>query len=692
MERLTFSLRRQLILVSVLLLSLPWAGCQFIREMEGALRHGQEQALQATAEAVAAVIGARQELIYPDPARIVTREDPRPSVYALPAQHYISVDGYADGWEDIAEYTLSNPDLTAPLALSYRALTRGNSLFLLLKVQDPEVIYHNPGLSREPNGDRLILRTWRDGRRQEYVIATAAPGSVRAQAAGRRLRGIDPGRIAGFWQDARGGYTLELEIPLSYTGERLGFYVINTGARASGPVETLGNVSPLETRAPPWLIYSSDALQTALAPFAHGGRKIEVSDNQRWRVGELAPAASDASIPDTFWLLRLIYRSVLAETDLPSPPVAAQAGKMAGPGVAGALAGNPGSYRYRATGSSTHTLLSAAAPIRHQGQVIGSVLVSESGEQYLSLTDQAFSRLLGYSLFAIGLGALGLLGYASVLSLRIRRLSQAASRVIAPDGSISGAFPASGAADEIGELSRHYAALLEKLREYNDYLRTLSRKLSHELRTPIAIIQTSLENLEQEHQPDQAVYVNRARDGLDRLRRILDAMSEASRLEESIRSNPLILLDLVPLLQEVHKAYQAVYPQYAIGLAVDTVQARINGVPELIIQALDKLMDNAVSFSEPGAPITLSLGGKQGGWELAVSNVGPTLSPALAQSMFDPMVSQRASAGDTVHLGLGLHVVRLICEYHQGRVTASNLVNPPGVTVHMWFPRATSTT
>src|SRR5210317_1491717 len=57
-------LRRQLLLVSLLLLSLPWAGCQFIREMEGALRHGQAQSLQATARAIAAVLGEQEGLLY----------------------------------------------------------------------------------------------------------------------------------------------------------------------------------------------------------------------------------------------------------------------------------------------------------------------------------------------------------------------------------------------------------------------------------------------------------------------------------------------------------------------------------------------------------------------------------------------------------------------------------------------------
>ena len=85
------SLRRQLLLVSLLLLSLPWAGCQFIREMEGALRHGQEQSLQATARAVAAVLGEREELLYPNPLRRVAPADRQAPVYAHPAQQVLIV-------------------------------------------------------------------------------------------------------------------------------------------------------------------------------------------------------------------------------------------------------------------------------------------------------------------------------------------------------------------------------------------------------------------------------------------------------------------------------------------------------------------------------------------------------------------------------------------------------------------------
>ncbi|MEM6583584.1 MAG: hypothetical protein AAF699_20060, partial [Pseudomonadota bacterium] len=160
------NLRRQLLLVSLLLFTLPWAGCQFIREMENALRLGQEQSLQATAKAVAAVLGQQEELLYPTPARRVTPADAAGSIYAYPADRIIIVDGYADGWEDVIATQLKNPSGSAPLSVAYQAATRNETLYLMLSIIDDDVVFHNPGVSREPNGDRLVLRTWRDGSRQ----------------------------------------------------------------------------------------------------------------------------------------------------------------------------------------------------------------------------------------------------------------------------------------------------------------------------------------------------------------------------------------------------------------------------------------------------------------------------------------------------------------------------------------------
>jgi two-component system sensor histidine kinase ChvG len=275
------------------------------------------------------------------------------------------------------------------------------------------------------------------------------------------------------------------------------------------------------------------------------------------------------------------------------------------------------------------------------------------------------------------------------LSWRIRRLSRAASNAISKDGRVTENFPRSTAGDEIGELSRHYAKLLDRVREYNDYLRTLSRKLSHELRTPIAVIQTSLDNLEQarEKTDDSDVYVQRAREGLSRLQHILTAMSEANRLEESIRNNQTQELDLVPLISDVFEAYRGIYTGHSLSLDMQCDCAPVQGAPDLIVQALDKLVENAASFCPAGGEITLRLAGDGPRWAIQLSNDGPALPAAIQDHLFDPMVSLREEQAGNVHLGLGLHIVRLISDFHQGQVRAENRPEHNGVVVTLLIPK-----
>jgi dedicated sortase system histidine kinase len=683
------TLRRQLLLVSLLLLSLPWAGCQFVREMESALRLGQEQSLEATAQAVAALLGQREQLLYPYPDRLESPGDSGLELYAHPMEQPLILDGYGDGWEEIpGDRFDSDPDAAA-LTVLYQAVTRKDYLYLLLKVADPVVIYHNPGLSREPNGDRLILRTWQNNRRQEYVIATAAPGKVRAQAASRRQRGTDAGRIRGYWQDAIGGYTLELEIPLSFTGGRLGFYLVNTGSKSGQRVATLGNINALETGAPPWLIYNPRALQQALQPLSNSSGQIQIIDRNGWLLAELSGSSgANNNTPETFWLLQSLYRYILSRDELETAPEPTSLGKVRAGELDTALSGSSATRRYRDSNYATRTTLSTAVPIANDKGVIGAVVIRQSGEQYLTLTDQAFGKLLGYSLLALGIAAFGLLAYATLLSWRIGRLSLAASHAIGDDGRVLDTFPRSQAGDEIGELSRSYADLLDRLREYNDYLRTLSRKLSHELRTPIAVIQTSLENLEQANDPAEHsnVYLTRAREGLARLNGILTAMSEANRLEESIRSNSMEETDLVALLREVFAAYSGIYAQQKLVLEIAEDVAMVTLAPDLIVQALDKLMDNAASFCPVGGTIQLQLVAFGSGWNIFVQNEGPILPLELQEHLFDPMVSLRDTQNNAVHLGLGLHIVRLIVDFHRGWVKAENLPEQRGVRVTMHLP------
>jgi dedicated sortase system histidine kinase len=662
------NLRRQLLLVSLLLISLPWAGCQFVREMEAALQHGQEQALQSTARAIATILSEKPELLYPNLQRWNHPGQVSRQLYARAINGPIILDGYADGWDGPAHGRYG--------PLEYQARTRDGRLYLLFTITDDQVVYHDPAKFTQISGDRLVLRM---ANNRDYLIATAAPGPLQARYYNTQGQLKWEPRIRGHWQDSLTGYTLELELPLSMTGDRLGFYLINDSPDAApGLAENAGNVDPKRPARTPWLVHSPQALEDLITPFADSGVLLSVIDRHHWVISRTGDLHIDTpSAQDTPWLLRALYRAILNGQKLPDRPAPPMYGQQVGLEISQAMEGQAASGWYASNDYGAGKTLVAASPVFAANEVAGLVVLQQNNEQYLSLTDTAFNRLLYYSLLAIAVSALGLLGYASWLSWRIRKLSAATSNAVQPDGSIVDNFPASHATDEIGDLSRAYAVLLDRLREYTDYLRTLSRKLSHELRTPIAVIRSSLDNLEQ-HPDEAATYLTRAREGTERLSNILTAMSEASHLEQSIANNDPVDFDLAQLCRDMFAAYRQLHPAYTWELECPQQNLVLRGVPDLMVQMLDKLVDNATGFTTPGNRICIGLLQTESGAELFVSNEGPALPQSMQGQLFDSMVSVRDNS-DHLHLGLGLHVVRLIAEFHRGEVRAENLPDASGV-------------
>ena len=249
---------------------------------------------------------------------------------------------------------------------------------------------------------------------------------------------------------------------------------------------------------------------------------------------------------------------------------------------------------------------------------------------------------------------------------------------------LQAALPSALAGDEIGDLSRSFSSVLKQLGDYNDYLRSLASKLSHELRTPLAIVTSSLENLEHEQLSEASVgYTTRAREGADRLRRILNAMSEASRVEELMSNAEPEHFDLKAVVDATVTAYRDVYKARSFAFEPGVERAVISGSPELLIQMLDKLVDNAAEFSNDGDTIRLGLNASTDGYVLSVFNPGPPLPEKMRTQMFDSMVSVRAEKSAR-HLGLGLYVARLIATGHGGVIEADNADN--GVIFRVLLP------
>jgi len=322
------------------------------------------------------------------------------------------------------------------------------------------------------------------------------------------------------------------------------------------------------------------------------------------------------------------------------------------------------------------------------GEVRGALLLEQAGDALPLLTNRALLLLIGASLFALLLAGGVLFAFASVLGLRIRRLRNAAERALRAGGQVDTAvLPLIGARDELGDLARSFARLLDEVNAYTDYLRTLASKLSHELQTPLAIVKSSLDNLDHQAMPAEAhTYLARARDGAERLGAIVRAMSEASRMERAIAGVEGEDFDLAAVLRGCVEAYGALAAPRRVDGDIPAAPVIMHGAPELVAQALDKLFDNARSFAPEDGWIRLSLHASANGAEIRVANSGPLLPPAMQERLFDSLVSVRPSAArtgearaDAPHLGLGLYVVRMIADLHRGEAHARNLGDSSGV-------------
>ncbi len=659
------NLKRQLLLVSLLTLILPWAGCEFIRETESALRSGQQQMLAGTARALANTMAQYGEEFPPTDSAF----DPGDQLYVHALGARPTIDGYFDDWPLQQAALRSMRGADGPVQFVLGAF--GESIYLYVEVSDRTVVYASSKSIVLDDGSRhadrvLLISSNPPYLRESIVFAAEAPGAILSYKQSTYGFAPEP-TVSAYWQDVPGGYRVEARIPATLLGTHLGLIANNTNDAAQSGTRS----SSFSGQAPGPAVRLSPEIERVAAQLVQPDMRLLVTDADGWRIAAVGEPGGGSAGDATRGFTRRIY-NLLVESGTeaafaePDPQGREQAAY-----VSAALGGTEMASWFRSEAGGK-AIVAVAAPILSGDEILGAVVLQQGTDAILSLTNSGLSRLINVTLIATLVVAATLLGYATWLSRRIRRLSIAAEAALEQE-SLQSALPSALAGDEIGDLSRSFSNVLRQLGEYNEYLRSLASKLSHELRTPLAIVTSSLENLEHEPLNEAGIgYTTRAREGADRLRRILNAMSEASRVEELMANVEPEMFDLADVLRSTVSAYRDVYTARSFELECTLDEARIDGSPELLIQMLDKLVDNAVDFSSDGDTLRISLEETDAGFTLGIMNPGPPLPEKMRTQMFDSMVSMRAGE-NTRHLGLGLYVARLIASGHNGKISADNV-------------------
>ena len=661
------NLKRQLLLVSLLTLVLPWAGVLFLRETESALRAGQQQMLAGTARAVADSLAQYvEEFPAPQSGRHLAGDQ----LYGHQLESRPEIDGYFDDWTLERDSLRVLRGAEGPIRFSMGLFDA--SVYPYVEVSDRNVVYATPEIAALESGPRFadrisLINTSPPYRQETLTFAAEAPGPVVAYLRSDYGFAPDP-TVLATWQDVPGGYQLEARIPAGKLGTHLGIIVSNTANESVAPVRS----ASFSATAPGRFVSQSAELSEIATNLAQPGMRLIVIDVSGWRIatgGDIAPRQPSPAGAGSAWL-RIAYNSLVKSGQKPDLAEPDPGGREQQSYIVQALNGQETVSWFRSADSG-QAIVAVAQPVTSGNTKLGAVVLQQGTDAILSLTNQSLARLINVTLIATLLVAFTLLGYATWLSRRISNLSTAAEEALDGDN-LRKTLPSALAGDEVGDLSRSFSHVLRQLGEYNDYLRSLASKLSHELRTPLAIVTSSLENLEHEPLSEaSADYAARAKGGADRLRRILTAMSEASRVEELMQHPEPEHFDLSKVLSSTTAAYRDVYPNRKFELASDIEEAMIQGSPELLIQMLDKLIDNAVDFSTEHDTITIGLSSDNSSAQLTISNPGPKLPELMRSQLFDSMVSVRSGAGEK-HLGLGLYVAKLIAEGHGGKIEADN--------------------
>ncbi|WP_226666359.1 ATP-binding protein [Microbulbifer aggregans] len=685
------NLRRQLVLLSLFTLALPWAGCQYLRQVDKALAQGQMQTLEATSSAIAARLASAPQLIAPDPTR--SGRPPGAQLYLNPLPQAPRLDGYGEEWR---LQQLSPRQLTGEDGDPFAQITlgrHGTQVFLLLTVKDRSPSYHDPRSGMVSSGDTVELFT----ANHRYTLPVASQGPTYAMwhnaRSGKYEREL---RLRGRWTSSPQGYQLELKFPLALTGGELAVRILDREDSRGGKPARATSTLPADGR-PGALIEPMPTLQQELEHFARPHLRLTVVDQEGFVLAHSGHSseAGTASEEDTdspqdtpgHWLKAWLYRQILGTNNLPPLPEDRYPDSLT-------MNRKTAGKWFSAAGTGDERIGAVSVPVITRADdiierpLLGRVIAAQSASAVQSLTESAARRLWLTTAGATGLVLLLLLGYASWLSWRIRTLHRAARNAVDASGRLRGDFPRPLVKDELGALNRAFASLLAELDHYHQYLRSLASKLSHELRTPLAVVRSSLDNLNAgELDPDSRRYAERAADGSARLSSILNALSAATHLEASISQADKEEFDLVDLLQVLAQCYADAHPAHKIQLHSPEGPKPYYGAPELLAQLLDKLVDNAVSFAPAGSEITIGLTETAHTFEVAVSNIGPPLPPGFGQKLFDSLVSVRDDGGKAGHLGLGLHIARLIADFHQGRLEARNQEGGQGVTFGLTLPR-----
>jgi signal transduction histidine kinase len=252
-----------------------------------------------------------------------------------------------------------------------------------------------------------------------------------------------------------------------------------------------------------------------------------------------------------------------------------------------------------------------------------------------------------------------------------------------------------GADDEIAELARTFDAMLDRLGSAFEAQKRFVANASHELRTPLAVMRTEIDVTLADPEADDEEFRRMAtvvRDASERANGLVDALlvlarSEAQRGRRLGRKVPT---DLADGLRAAMSAIRVEVDRLGLQVTTDLAPAPVVGDPGLLERLAGNLVENAVRYNHLHGRLWARTGTEGDQVFLEVGNTGFEVEAIDVPGLFEPFRRGGRERTGARGSGLGLSIVRAVCDAHGGSVTATPQEDG-GLEVRVTLPAASIT-
>jgi len=243
----------------------------------------------------------------------------------------------------------------------------------------------------------------------------------------------------------------------------------------------------------------------------------------------------------------------------------------------------------------------------------------------------------------------------------------------------------------VSELSEQKQAVErqnEDLRRLDDLKNTFLGIAAHDLRNPIAAIQTSVDLLMDPafgiSEEDRAYLLERMSHQTRHMLTLLDDLLEVTQIESGKLSLNLEPVNLREFLDEAVRQHAMLAARKGTRVLLQAVpEGRVTVDPLRLRQVVDNLISNAVKFSPPGSTVRVSAERIPAEWRVNVQDEGPGITEQDRKRLFQDFARLSAKpTGDEKSTGLGLAISRRVVQVHGGKIGVNS---EPGHGATFWF-------